>query len=69
MANLPGTVAQLVASLTAVPGPEVIKLFSCSAMFSKKKNCSLRYISRTNFMLSWVEHEKSFITRGWGPHI
>ena len=24
----------------------------------------LRFISKTNFMLSWVEHEKSFITSG-----
>ena len=28
---------------------------------------NLRFISRTNFILSWVEHEKSFITRGPGP--
>ena len=27
---------------------------------------NLRIISRTNFMLSWVEHEKSFITLGPG---
>ena len=39
--------------------------FSCSAMFSKKEFgivSNLRFISMTNFMLSWVEHEKSFIT-------
>ena len=38
---------------------------SCLAMFSKtefKIVSNLRFISRTNFMLSWVEHEKSFIT-------
>ena len=30
-----------------------------SAMFGKKKKIisNLRFISRTNFMLSWVEHE------------
>ena len=27
---------------------------------------NLRFICRTNFMLSWVEHEKSFITSGSG---
>ena len=26
----------------------------------------LRFINKTNFMLSWVEHEKSFITSGPG---
>ena len=39
--------------------------FSCSAMFNKKDLAivsNLRFISRTNFMLSWVEHEKSFVT-------
>ena len=39
--------------------------FSCSAMFSKKEFAvisNLRFISRTKFMLNWVEHEKSFIT-------
>ena len=25
---------------------------------------NLRFISRENFMLSWAEHEKSFITSG-----
>ena len=38
-----------------------------SAMLSKKEFAiisNLRFISRTNFMLSWVEHEKSFITLG-----
>ena len=36
-------------------------------MFSKKKfgiASNLRFISMRNFMLSWVEHEKSFITSG-----
>ena len=40
---------------------------SCSAIFSKKEFAivnNLRFISRTNFMLRWVEHEKSFITSG-----
>ena len=35
--------------------------FSCSAMFSKKEFVivsNLRFISRTNLMLSWVEHVK-----------
>ena len=35
--------------------------------FSKKEFAivsNLRFISRTNFMLSWLEHEKSFITAG-----
>ena len=39
--------------------------FSCSAMFSKKEFAivsNLRFVSRKNFMLSRVEHEKSFIT-------
>ena len=38
---------------------------SCSAMFSKKEFkivSNLKFISRTNFMLSSPEHEKSFIT-------
>ena len=38
---------------------------SCSAIFNKKKTVivsNLRFISRINFMTSWVEHEKSFIT-------
>ena len=37
----------------------------CSAMPSKKELViisNLRIISRTNFMLSWVEHEKNFVT-------
>ena len=40
---------------------------SCSTIFSKKEFAivsNLRFISRTNFMLSGVEHEKSFITSG-----
>ena len=43
------------------------KKFSCSAMFSKKEFgivSNLRLISMKNSMLSWVEHEKSFITFG-----
>ena len=39
----------------------------CSAMFSMKELTiisNLRFISKTNFMLSWVEHETSFITSG-----
>ena len=38
-------------------------------MFSKKEFAivsNLRFISRKNFMLSRVEHEKSFITSGLG---
>ena len=38
--------------------------FSCSAMFSKKEFAivsNFRFIIRKNFMLSCVEHEKSFI--------
>ena len=27
-------------------------------------NVKITFISRVNFMLSWVEHEKSFITSG-----
>ena len=41
--------------------------FSCLATFSKKEFAfvsNLRFISRTNFMLNWVEHEKSFLTSG-----
>ena len=41
--------------------------FSCSAMFSKEEFGivnNLRFISIKKFMLSWVEHEKSFITSG-----
>ena len=41
--------------------------FWCSAMFSKKEfaiNSNLKFISRTNFTLSWGEHEKDFITKG-----
>ena len=40
---------------------------SCSFMFSKTEFAiisNLRFNSRTNFMLSWVEHEKCFITSG-----
>ena len=36
-------------------------------MFSKKDFAivsNFRFISMTNFTLSWVEHEKSFITSG-----
>ena len=43
--------------------------FSCSAMFSNKEFAlnfvsNLRFINKTKFMLSCVEHEKSFITSG-----
>ena len=41
--------------------------FSCSAVFSQKEFAivsNLRFISKTNFMLSSVEHEKSFIILG-----
>ena len=41
--------------------------FSCSAMFSKKEcanDRNLRFISRTNVMLSRVKHGQSFITSG-----
>ena len=48
-----------------------IKIFisteNCSAMFSKKEFAvvsNLRFISKTNFMLSWVEHEKKFYNLG-----
>ena len=79
-----------------IPGPEVIKLFSCSTQLSIKfqlliktkllKNANflafklsnvafsmlinvkmptlvgiLTFISMLNFVLSWIEHEKSFI--------
>ena len=54
-------------------GPEVIKLFSCSTQLSMEffrlKNVKiltivgiLTFMSKKNFMLSRVEHEKSFIT-------
>ena len=77
------------------PGPEVIKLFSCSTqlrmkfsllinmkmpttvgifIFISREKFMLGYVLqeriaivsslRTNFMLSWVEHETSFITSG-----
>ena len=39
--------------------------FSCSDMFTKKDSATvsnLRFISRTNFMLSWVEQEKKSFT-------
>ena len=42
---------------------------SCLAMFSKKAFAivsNLRFISRKHFMLSWAEHEKSFIISGSG---
>ena len=41
--------------------------FSCSAICSKKEFAivrNLKFISRANFMLNWVEHEKGFITLG-----
>ena len=43
--------------------------FSCSAMFSKKEFAivsSFRLISRANFVLSWIEHEKKFYNLGAG---
>ena len=46
--------------------------FSCSAMFSKKEIATvsnLRFISRTKFMLSGVEHERNFITSGPGLEV
>ena len=51
--------------------------FSCSAMLSQEEfavNSNFKFISRTNFILSWAEHEKSFITSGpgmvsWGLNI
>ena len=45
---------------------------TCSAMFSKKEFAivsKLRFISRTIFILSWVEHEKRFPTSGPDLHI
>ena len=45
---------------------------SCSAVFSKKEFAivsNLRFISRTNFMLSGVKYEKSFITSGPGKYL
>ena len=47
----------------------VYKTFLCSAIFSKKEFAvvsNLRFISRTNFMLSRVEHEKA-LEQGLGP--
>ena len=44
-------------------------LWLAIAMFSKKELAivsNLRFISMEKFMLSWVEHEKSFITSGQG---
>ena len=41
--------------------------FSCSAMFSKKEFVivsNLRFISRTNFVLSCVQHKKVFYNLG-----
>ena len=41
--------------------------FSSPTMFSMKEFAivsNLRFISRKNFMLSWVEHEKSLLTSG-----
>ena len=43
---------------------KAVERFSCSVMFSKKEFaivCYLIFISRTYFMLSWVEHKTSFI--------
>ena len=44
-----------------------LTFYSCSVMFSKKELAiisNLRFIKRINIILSWVEHEKSFITSG-----
>ena len=41
----------------------------CSAKFSKEEFTIfsyLRFISRKNFMLGWLKHEKRFITSGQG---
>ena len=42
--------------------------WACSAELSMKEVLkivsTLRFISKINFMLSWVEHERSFITSG-----
>ena len=84
----------------SIPGPEVIKLFSCSpsmeffllinikmptivgiltfmsrknsilGLYEPEKCCVSRYFytyEYLNFMLNWLEHEKSFITSGPGP--
>ena len=42
---------------------------SCLALFSRKEFAiatNMRFIGRTNFLLSWVEHEKCFKTSGSG---
>ena len=53
--------------------PTIVGIFifisteNCSAMFSKKEFAivsNLRFIRKTNFMLSWVEHEKKFYNLG-----
>ena len=42
--------------------------WACSAELGMKEvlknGCILRFISKINFVLSWVEHEKKFITSG-----
>ena len=43
----------------------IAEKFSCSAILSEKELAiisNLSFISKRNFMFSWVEHEKSFIT-------
>ena len=48
----------------------IIRENSCSATLIKKEYANvndLRIIIRTNFMLSWIEHEKSFMTSGFRP--
>ena len=49
---------------------QLTEKFSCSAILRKKEDAivsDLRFINRTNFMLSWVEHEKRFITWDQAP--
>ena len=69
-----------IGAVSGKPGPEVIKTFSCSTQLSINIFMLINlilltmpnsffvgifiFISRENFMLSWVEHEKSFITLG-----
>ena len=49
---------------------QLTEKFSCSAILRKKEDAivsDLRFINRTNFMLSWVAHEKRFITWDQAP--
>ena len=62
--------------LISMKMPTIVGIFifisreiSYSAMFSKKEFAiisNLRFISRTNFLLSLVEHEKKFYSLGAG---